>query len=357
MTQPRFLRALRREPVDRPPAWLMRQAGRYLPEYREVRARAGGFLGLAKDPANAAEVTLQPIRRFGFDAAIVFSDILVVPEAMGLTLSFGAGEGPRLAPPVRSAADVERLAIADPASLGFVYETIRRIVDGLPAAARIARDGGHGDVDDVPLIGFCGAPFTVASYMVEGEGSKHFLEVKRLMHRDPAAFGLLLDKLVASSAGYLVEQVRAGARALQVFDTWAGELSPDDLATFAVEPTRRLIAAVKQRVDVPVIYFARGCGDALDVVQAAGADAYGLDWRTRLGRARAQLGDVAVQGNLDPAALFGPVDVVRGKTAAVLRDAGPAPGFVFNLGHGILPDTPIDNVHAVLDVVRQGAAR
>jgi uroporphyrinogen decarboxylase len=335
----------------------MRQAGRYLPEYREVRARAGGFLGLCKDPVNACEVTLQPIRRFGFDAAIVFSDILVVPEAMGLQLTFGAGEGPRLAPPVRAAVDVDRLGVADPSSFAFVYDAIRRIVDGLPAAAAIARDAGQGDVDDVPLIGFCGAPFTVASYMVEGEGSKHFLEVKRLMHRDPETFGRLLDKLVDSSTGYLVEQVKAGARALQIFDTWAGELSPDDLATFAVAPTKRLIAEVKKHVDVPVIYFPRGCSDALDVVKATGADAYGLDWRARLGRARAQLGDVAVQGNLDPAALFGPVDVVRRKTAAVLADAGATPGFVFTLGHGIRPETPIDNVHAVLDVVRGRVAR
>jgi uroporphyrinogen decarboxylase len=355
MTTPRFLRALRREPVDRAPAWLMRQAGRYLPEYREVRTQAGGFLGLCKNPANACEVTLQPIRRFGFDAAIVFSDILVVPEAMGLALSFGAGEGPKLAPPVRTAADVERLVVADPSAFGFVYETIRRIVDGLPEAAKVARENGQGDVDDVPLIGFCGAPFTVASYMVEGESTKSFVEVKRMMHAEPSAFASLLDKLVATSAGYLVEQVKAGARALQVFDTWAGELAPDDLATFAVAPTAKLIAEVRRHVDVPIIYFPRGCADALDVVKAAGADCYGLDWRARIGRSWPQLGDVSLQGNLDPAAFFGPADVVRRKTQAILDDVGGRSGFVFNLGHGIMPGTPIENVHAVLDVLRAPA--
>ena len=354
MTEPRFLAALKRQPVDRPPVWLMRQAGRYLPEYREVRAQSGGFLGLCKNPINAAEVTLQPIRRFGFDASIVFSDILVVPEAMGQTLTFGVGEGPKLSPPVRTAADVERLHIADPSAFGFVYETIKRIVDGLPEAAKIANVAG---VVDVPLIGFCGAPFTVASYMVEGEGSKHFLEVKRFMHRDRAAWMSLLDKLVASTAGYLVEQVKAGARVLQIFDTWAGELAPDDLRDFAVTPTRKLIDAVRAHVDVPIIYFARGCADALDVVKQAGADGYGLDWRARVGRSWSALGDVAVQGNLDPALLFAPADVVAAKTASILAEVGNKPGYIFNLGHGILPETPIENVEAMLRVVRNAGNR
>lgn len=354
MSTPRFLAALRRQSVDRPPVWLMRQAGRYLPEYREVRAQAGGFLGLCKDPVKAAEVTLQPIRRFGFDASIVFSDILVVPEAMGLELTFGVGEGPKLAPPVRSAADVDRLAVADPSAFSYVYDTIGRIVDGLPAAAKVANVDG---VTDVPLIGFCGAPFTVASYVVEGEGSKHFIEVKRFMHQEREAFLKLLDKLVQTSAGYLVAQVKAGARALQIFDTWAGELSPDDLRDFAVTPTAKLIAAVRREVDVPIIYFARGCADALDVVKAAGADAYGLDWRARITRSWPQLGDVAVQGNLDPAILFAPTETVRAKTRAILDEVGHRPGFVFNLGHGILPQTPIENVTAMLDVVRASASR
>ncbi len=354
MSTPRFLAALQRLPVDRPPVWLMRQAGRYLPEYREVRAEAGGFLGLCKDPKKAAEVTLQPIRRFGFDASIVFSDILVVPEAMGLELTFGVGEGPKLSPPVRSAADVDRLAVADPSAFSFVYETIARIVEGLPAAALQA---GVDGVTDVPLIGFCGAPFTVASYVVEGEGSKHFVEVKRFMHQEREAFMKLLDKLVATSAGYLIAQAKAGARALQIFDTWAGELSPDDLRDFAVGPTAALIAAVRKETSVPIIYFARGCSDALDVVKGAGADAYGLDWRARLSRSWPQLGDVAVQGNLDPALLFAPADTIRAKTRAILDEAGARPGFIFNLGHGILPQTPIEHVTAMLDVVRGAASR
>ena len=350
MSESRFLRALRRQSVDRPPVWLMRQAGRYLPEYREVRAQSGGFLGLVKNPINACEVTLQPIRRFGFDASIVFSDILVVPEAMGMELSFGVGEGPRLSPPIRDALGVARLSVPDPDKFAYVYDAIRRIVDGLPAAAKQA---GVDGVDDVPLIGFCGAPFTVASYMVEGEGSKNYLEVKRLMHKDPETFSALLDKLVDATAGYLVAQVQAGARVIQIFDTWAGELAPDDLAAFAVGPTARLIARVRAHVDVPVIYFARGCADALDIVAGAGADAYGLDWRARLGRSWASLGDqVAVQGNLDPALLFATPAVVRVKTKAILDDVGARPGFIFNLGHGILPETPIENVQAMLDVVR-----
>ena len=354
MTDSRFLAALKRQPVDRPPVWLMRQAGRYLPEYREVRAQMGGFLGLCKNPVAAAEVTLQPIRRFGFDASIVFSDILVVPEAMGQLLTFGVGEGPKLAPPVRSAADVERLHIADPSAFGFVYETIKRIVEGLPEAAKQANVAG---VVDVPLIGFAGAPFTVASYMVEGEGSKHFLEVKKFMTREREAWLSLLDKLVASTAGYLVEQVKAGARVLQIFDTWAGELAPDDLRDFAVAPTKKLIDAVRAQVDVPIIYFARGCADALDIVKGAGANAYGLDWRARIARSWPQLGAVAVQGNLDPALLFAPADVVAAKTAAILADVGNAPGYIFNLGHGILPETPIENVEAMLRVVRGASNR
>lgn len=354
MPSPRFLAALKLEPVDRPPVWLMRQAGRYLPEYREVRASSGGFLGLVKNPVNACEVTLQPIRRFGFDASIVFSDILVVPEAMGLELTFGVGEGPKLAPPVRSAADVARLAIPDPSAFGYVYETIKRIVDGLPEAAKIS---GVDGVVDVPLIGFCGAPFTVASYVVEGEGSKHFIEVKRFMHQERHAFLALLDKLVATSAGYLIEQVRAGCRVLQIFDTWAGELSPDDLRDFAVEPTRKLIALVRASIDVPIIYFARGCADALDIVKGAGADAYGLDWRARIGRSWQVLGDVAVQGNLDPALLFAPVEVIQHKTRAIVDEVGHRPGFIFNLGHGILPQTPIESVQGMLDVVRRPTSR
>lgn len=335
--EPLFLRALARKPVERPPLWLMRQAGRYLPEYREVRAKTD-FLTLCKTPELACEVTLQPIRRFGFDASIVFSDILIVPEAMGMELSFGPGEGPRLAPALRSAADVERLATFDPTErTPFVAETVRAVVRELPAS--------------VPLIGFAGSPFTVACYMIEGAGSKHFLEVKRMMYQAPELMERLLDKIVESTIPYLQAQVDAGCRALQLFDTWAGELSPDDLARFAVAPARRIIEALRP-AGVPMIYFARGCADALDVVREAGAEGYGLDWRARIGRSWATLGDVAVQGNLDPAALFGPADVVRAKTGAILDEVGGRPGHVFNLGHGILPATPLSSVEALVDEVR-----
>lgn len=340
---PLFLKALRREPVERPPVWFMRQAGRYLPEYREIRAKTD-FLGLCKTPELACEVTLQPIRRYAFDASIVFSDILIVPEAMGMQLTFGPGEGPRLDPPIRSEADVRRLAVFDPTDkTPFVMEAVRHIVRELPGS--------------VPLIGFAGAPFTVACYMVEGQGSKHFLEIKRMMYAAPEVFGALLDKLVSCTIDYLKAQVEAGCRTLMLFDTWAGELSPDDLARYAVAPARRILDEVK-KLGVPVLYFARGCADALDVVKQAGADGYGLDWRARIQKSWEILGDdVAVQGNLDPAALFGPPEVVREKTRQVLADAAGKPGHIFNLGHGILPQTPLESVEAVLEVVRGSASR
>lgn len=334
---PRFLKALAKEPLDRPPVWLMRQAGRYLPEYLEIRAKTS-FLGLCKTPELACEVTLQPIRRFGFDASIVFSDILIVPEAMGMELSFGAGEGPKLAPVVRSAADVDRLTVFDPTDkTRFLEDTVSLVVRELP--------------NDVPLIGFAGAPFTVACYMIEGAGSKHFLEVKRMMYEAPEVMQALLDKIVEATVPYLKMQVHAGCRAVQLFDTWASELSPDDLERFAVRPAQRIIQALRE-LDVPLIYFARGCADALDIVQQAGADAYGLDWRARISRSWQQLGDVAVQGNLDPAALFGPPPLVRAKTRAILQDVAGRPGHIFNLGHGILPKTPIASVEALLQEVR-----
>lgn len=339
--EPRFLRALRGLPVDRPPVWLMRQAGRYLPEYRAIRSQTS-FLGLCKNPDLAAEVTLQPIRRFGFDASIVFSDILIVPEAMGMQLSFGAGEGPKLEPPVRSMDDVKKLAHFDPLDkTKFVVDTVARIVDQLPK--------------NVPLIGFAGAPFTVACYMVEGEGSKNFLHVKRLMHGDRNAFALLLDRLVVNTIDYLRAQVDAGCRALQLFDTWAGELDPEDFLQCAVEPAQRIVAAIKQsHPHIPVIYFPRGGADMLDIASSVGADAYGLDWRARIPRARAVLGSqITLQGNLDPACLFAPVETVVRKTRLMLESNGGNPRYICNLGHGILPETPISAVEAMLDTVFQ----
>jgi uroporphyrinogen decarboxylase len=341
--KPLFLKALAREPVDRPPVWFMRQAGRHLPEYRAVREKTD-FLGLCKTPELACEVTLQPIRRYGFDASIVFSDILIVPEAMGMNLSFGPGMGPMLDPPIRTAEDANKLAVFDPSDkTQFVADAVKLIVDELP--------------DDVPLIGFAGAPFTVACYMVEGKGSKHFLEIKQMMYAAPDVFQTILDKLVDATIDYLRAQVAAGCRALQLFDTWASELSPTDLKRFAVDPVKRIIDGVRD-LGVPIIYFPRGCADALDVVTQAGADCYGLDWRARIEKAWAELGpDVAVQGNLDPASLFAPIDVVKQKTQEVLDDAAGRPGHVFNLGHGIQPATPISAVEAVIEVVQASAAR
>jgi uroporphyrinogen decarboxylase len=336
---PRFLKALNREPVDRPPVWFMRQAGRCLPEYRELRAKHE-FLEVCKTPELACEVTMQPIRRYHFDASIVFSDILTLPEAMGLDLSFGKGMGPQLEPPVRTKDDVDRLAArVDPLEkLGYVAGAVQAIVAELPS--------------DVPLIGFAGSPFTVACYMIEGKSSKNYLEVKRMMHGAPEVFGALIDKLVDNTIDYLRMQVEAGCRAIQLFDTWAGELSPEDLERWAVAPARRILDGLKD-LNVPLIYFARGCASSLDIVKKAGADAYGLDWRARIDRAWAELGhDVAVQGNLDPATLFAPIDVIKQKTQKVLDEAGGRPGHIFNLGHGILPFTPIENVEAVLEVVR-----
>ncbi len=340
MTEPLFLRALRREKTERPPVWFMRQAGRCLPEYRALREKHS-FLEVCKTPELACEVTLQPIRRFGFDASIVFSDILVIPEALGQTLTFGKGMGPQLEPAVRDAEGLKALADFDPLDkLGYVMDACKAIVAELPA--------------DTPLIGFCGAPFTVACYMVEGKGSKHFIEVKRLMYAQPEVFQQLLDTLVEHSITYLKGQVDAGCRAVQIFDTWAGELSSDDLERFAVDPARRIIAGLRAAgVTVPAIYFARGCADSLDIVKQAGADCYGLDWRARITKAWDALGhDVAVQGNLDPAILHAPPDVIKQKTQAILDEVAGRPGHVFNLGHGIHPFTPVESVQAVLDTIR-----
>jgi len=336
-TTPLFLRALNKEPTERPPVWFMRQAGRFLPEYREIRAKTT-FLELCKNPDLAAEVTLQPIKRFNFDASIVFSDILIVPEAMGMNLSFGVGEGPRLDPPLRDAESIHNLGHFDPLEkTGFVMETVKAIVAQLPS--------------HVPLIGFAGSPFTVACYMVEGSGSKNWLETKQFMQTEPALFETLLDKIVVSTIDYLRAQVEAGCRVVQLFDTWAGELAPDDLAKYAVAPAKRILEALED-LNVPTIYFARGCADALDIVKQAGATGYGLDWRARLSRSWDMLGDVVVQGNLDPLALFAPLDVVEEKTRRILEDVNGRPGHIFNLGHGILPTTPIESVERVLQTVR-----
>lgn len=344
-----FLRACRRQPVARVPVWMMRQAGRYLAEYQRVRARAGSFLGLCHNPELACEVTLQPIDRFGFDAAILFSDILVVLPPMGLAIEFGEG-GPHLPAPVRDAAAIDRLAVFDPsAELGFVMDAVRMIRSGL--------------ADRVPLIGFAGAPFTLACYAVEGGGSKNWEQTKRLLFGDPAALHRLLDKLARNVAVYLEAQVEAGAQAVQLFDSWAGILAQPDFREFALRWTREVIDRLKASPTwkagrgVPIIYFVNGCAPYLDDWAGSGADVLGVDWRIDLGRVRQRVGgEVALQGNLDPTALFAPEDTLRKRIAEVLGSAGPGPGHVFNLGHGILPGTDPERVKLVVDTVRELSA-
>jgi uroporphyrinogen decarboxylase len=346
----RFLAACRRLPVDRTPVWMMRQAGRYLPQYRAVRAKTT-FLGLCKTPALATEVTLQPIDEFGMDAAILFSDILIPLEAMGLPLEFNE-DGPHLPRPVRVAADVERLGIPDPeATMPFVMEAVRQIKAGL--AGR------------VPLIGFSGAPFTLASYAVEGGGSKNYTHLKGLIFRAPEIAHLLLDKVARTTALYLRAQVAAGAEAVQIFDTWAGILSPRDFDEFALAPVKTIIAELRASAEwkdagsPPIIYYpANGVSPYLERVATAGADVIGIDWRIDLDVARRRLGpDVAVQGNLDPTALFLPKDQIAERVRAILAQGGAGTGHVFNLGHGVLPETDPEHVRAMVAAVQQSHAR
>lgn len=337
----RFLRACRRQPVDRPPLWIMRQAGRYLPEYRELRSRVD-FLTLCRTPELAVEASLQPLRRFPLDAAIVFSDILLPLEALGCRLTFDPG--PRIARPIRTHADVDRLATRSLVEVTpYVGETIallRRELDGR-----------------APVIGFCGGPFTLAAYLTEGEGRDGFVQVRALLHREPATLVALLDRLADLGADSLNLQIAAGAQAVQVFDSWAGMLSAADYRAFALPAVKRLMASLR-REGVPVIYFAPAAGHLLEEMATTGADVLGVCWRTRLVEARRRSGGaLALQGNLDPAALLGPSDSVRARARAVLDDAGDAPGHVMNLGHGILPGTPIASVEALVEAVAARAVR
>ncbi len=324
--------------------WLMRQAGRYLPEYREVRGKVASFLDLCLDPKLAAEVTLQPLRRFAFDAAIVFSDILIVPYALGQKVAFVEGEGPKLEP-VRDAEAIARLDGGRAATaLAPVYETVERVVAGLPAG--------------VPLIGFCGAPWTVATYMVEGAGSKDQAGARLLSYRDPETFERLIDLLVDSSADYLVNQVRAGARALQIFDSWAGSLPEDAFDCWCIAPTRRLVERVKAEVPgTPVIGFPRGAGVLAErYVRETGVDAVGCDTSQPLAWIRDNLQRlVPVQGNLDPVLLVAGGAALDRRVEAILSSLGSGP-FIFNLGHGILPETPIDHVARLVSLVKSRSA-
>lgn len=333
-----YLRAARGERAERPPVWIMRQAGRYLPAYRATRAKAGDFLGLCKNPELAAEVTLQPIDVLGVDAAILFSDILIPVEPMGFGMTFDPS--PVLDPPVRSRADVERLRVPDPEdAVPFVYETIRIL--------RRALEGR------VPLIGFGGAPLTLAAYMVEGKGSKSFDRLKGMLYGDPASAHALLEKTTLVMERYLAAQVRAGAQAIQLFDTWAGILSEPDYREFALRYVRRLTDALRP-LGVPLVYFAVDAAHLVEAVGDSGADVIGVDWRTSLAEASRRLDDrFVVQGNLDPCVLFATPEIVRERARRVVDEGRRARAHIFNLGHGILPETPVENAQALVAAVRE----
>ncbi|MFL1908642.1 uroporphyrinogen decarboxylase [Plesiomonas shigelloides] len=331
----RYLRALLREPVDMTPVWMMRQAGRYLPEYRATRAEAGDFMSLCKNPELACEVTLQPLRRFALDAAILFSDILTIPDAMGLGLYFETGEGPRFERPVRSLADVQKLGVPDPEQeLGYVMDAVRTIRRELKGA--------------VPLIGFSGSPWTLATYMVEGGSSKAFTRIKKMMYAEPQTLHLLLDKLADSVIVYLNAQIRAGAQSVMVFDTWGGALTGRDYREFSLHYMHKIVDGLLRENDgrrVPVTLFTKGGGQWLEAIADTGCDAVGLDWTTSLADARARIGSrVALQGNMDPSMLYAPPARIEQEVASLLAEFGTGTGHVCNLGHGIHPD--VDPAHA-----------
>jgi uroporphyrinogen decarboxylase len=333
-----FLRACRQQPVSRTPIWIMRQAGRYLPAYQAVRAKVE-FQKLYKTPALAAEVTVQPVEILGFDAAILFSDILVIPEAMGMKLEFSEGKGPRFPQPLRDANDMGRLHHPKVEhELDFVLEAIHLTNQRLAGT--------------VPLIGFCGSPWTLATYMVEGGGSKEFANIKSLMFGQPQLLHSLLEQVTAALIDYLNAQIRAGVNAVQIFDSWGYVLSSDDYEEFSLLYARRLIAGLK-RDGVPVIYFLRGRGCGLKKLAASGADVLSLDWTIDLAEARQQIeGHVALQGNLDPTALLATPAVAAAQAQKILAKMAGASGHIFNLGHGILPSTPVENVRALIATVK-----
>ena len=343
----RFLRALLRQPVDLTPVWMMRQAGRYLPEYREIRAKAGSFLDLCKNPELACEVTLQPLERFPLDAAILFSDILTIPDAMGLGLYFSVGEGPRFERPVQDEAAVNALGVPDAEQdLGYVMDavrTIRRELDG-----------------SVPLIGFSGSPWTLATYMVEGGSTKNFSKVKGMMFERPELMHRLLDTLAQAVIGYLNAQIAAGAQAVMLFDTWGGVLAPRDYEQFSLAYMEQIIQGLTRESEgrqVPVTLFTKGGGQWLGRMADSGCDALGVDWTTNLEDARNQVnGRVALQGNLDPCILYSSPQRIREETALVLESYGHGPGHVFNLGHGIHPDVDPEHAAVLIDAVHELSA-
>lgn len=334
----RFLKAVRREPTDTTPIWIMRQAGRFLPEYMDVRRRVT-FLELCKRPELAAEVTLTAQRVLGVDAAILFADLLPILEPMGLNLEYAQGEGPVIHNPVRSAADIDKLRpVDDVSSLHFTFEAVKLIRRDLPG--------------NIPLLGFAGAPFTLASYAIEGAGSKNYAHVKRLMYTDAGAWSALMKCLTTSLINYILAQVEAGCQAIQIFDSWAGCLSPADYREYVLPHTKAVIDGVRHAT--PIINFATGNPALLPLLRETGGDVIGLDWRVDLKSAWKTVGhDVAVQGNLDPIVLLTDIPTVRRKASEVLASAEHRPGHIFNLGHGVLPETPADNVKALVEIVHE----
>ncbi len=338
-----LIRALLREPTPYTPIWLMRQAGRYLPEYKQTRARAGSFLALCKNPDLATEVTLQPLARYRLDAAIVFSDILTIPDAMGLGLYFTDGEGPKFERPLRAEWEIRDLTVPDPATrLRYVLDTVRQV--------------RHALAGSVPVIGFSGSPFTLACYMIEGQGSRDFAVVKDMLYQRPDLLHRILTVNTAAVTAYLNAQIEAGAQAVMIFDTWGGMLSHAAFHEFSLAYTSQVLAEIKREHDavrVPSIVYTKGGGNWLESIAACGSDAVGLDWTVDIGAARARVGTrVALQGNLDPAILLSSPETIRREAQRVLESYGPGHGHVFNLGHGISQHTPPQNVTALIEAVR-----
>jgi uroporphyrinogen decarboxylase len=340
----RYIRALLKQPVDRTPVWMMRQAGRYLPEYRQLRSQAGDFMSLCKNPELASEVTLQPLRRFPLDAAILFSDILTIPDAMGLGLYFETGEGPKFERPITSQADIDRIGTLDPeCELKYVMDAVRRI---------------RGDLDGlVPLIGFSGSPWTLATYMVEGGSSKAFTKIKKMMYAEPAMLHSLLEKLANSVIDYLNAQIQAGAQSVMLFDTWGGVLTPRDYQLFSLQYMHKIVDGLIREYEghrIPVTLFTKNGGMWLESIAATGCDAVGLDWTINIKEARARIGNkVALQGNMDPSILYASPERIRDEVSQILADYGQGTGHVFNLGHGIHLDVAPENAEAFVHSVHE----